>query len=165
MFLSESCSWAGVKSEALGRPQFYLQEPSISQLKSKVPTPPRRRLRFAICHVRALEPEHTRLRVGKILAPPAQEQTRFGDAAGRRKPEGPARGQWTKLGRLPLRVFSIGLCLQKKDGSVRAGAYREGRRLPGSPPPCCGAVERHRGTWASDRGLPQHEAAAVSCTE
>jgi hypothetical protein len=34
---------------------------------------------FAICHVRALEPEHTRLKVGKILAPPAQEQTPFGD--------------------------------------------------------------------------------------
>ena len=30
--------------------------------------------------MRALEPpEHTRLKVGKILAPPTQEQTRFGD--------------------------------------------------------------------------------------
>ena len=77
----ESCSWAGFKSSARGRPKFYLQEPFRSQLKSKVPTPPRRRLWLAICHVRVLEPEQTRLKVEKILAPPAQEQTRFGDAA------------------------------------------------------------------------------------
>ena len=38
-----------------------LQEPSQTQLKSKVPTPPRRRLWFAICHVRALEPRQIRL--------------------------------------------------------------------------------------------------------
>ena len=43
--------------------------------------------------MRALEPEHTRLKVGKILAPPAQEQTTFGDersAFGR-------GGEWSQM--------------------------------------------------------------------
>ena len=38
-----------------------LHQGSQTQLKSKVPTPPRRRLWFAICHVRALEPRQIRL--------------------------------------------------------------------------------------------------------
>jgi hypothetical protein len=65
VFLPESCSWAGFKSKALRRPQLYLQELEASQpqLKSKVPTPPRRRLWFAICHVRVLEPKQIRLKV------------------------------------------------------------------------------------------------------
>jgi hypothetical protein len=46
-----------------------LQEESQTQLKSKVPTPPRRRLWFAICHVRALEPRQIRLGVEKSSRP------------------------------------------------------------------------------------------------
>ena len=80
VFLSESCSWAGFKSIATAGLRFVLQEPSQTQLKSKVPTRSRRRLWFAICRVRVLEPKQIR-RSRKILAPPAQEQTCFGDDA------------------------------------------------------------------------------------